>query len=489
MTGASVGVARGILRNAAALFLVGVFAKGMGMVIAILIARFLGAHEMGLFALLFSVAMLIETFVSIGMSDSLVRDVAARPTQASNLYLFALKLVASVSLVPTLVLFLVAYLGGVDESTRASIIVIAIGTPVSGAFVVSQAVLQGTERVLLLTWVTFLTRVLSLIWLVFAMYRGWGVEAAFISRLLFQAASVAIFFTVLCRERTGDAADFTSSSLLTRSVPFALNRVIRELSVRLPSIVLPGAVGLAASGIFDSANRLRSTLGMTMSATIVGLMPSFARHFADPGAKSDRLVGYSIKYMCLGMSLVATAIDLGAEWIIGLLFGPEFLAASRMLQVLVWAQVVVAVDAVAQQALMAAGHEYAAVRYSAIGAAGQLALILLLASVLGLPGVALAVLLSSALTLLLGLRFLARNVGSIAIGQFALAPLAAAGMVGGMMMLVQGQPVLIRLLMAVGAWGVALKLFRVVPPEEFRFICQLASLRRAKRGVDRDRDR
>ena len=79
MTSGSVGLARGILRNAGGLFLVGVFAKGMGLVIAVLVARFLGPDAMGLFALLFSVAMLLETFISIGLSDSLVRDVALDP--------------------------------------------------------------------------------------------------------------------------------------------------------------------------------------------------------------------------------------------------------------------------------------------------------------------------------------------------------------------------------------------------------------------------
>ncbi len=61
MTSSSIGLARGILRNAGGLFLVGMFAKGMGLVIAVLVARFLGADAMGLFALLFSIAMLLFT--------------------------------------------------------------------------------------------------------------------------------------------------------------------------------------------------------------------------------------------------------------------------------------------------------------------------------------------------------------------------------------------------------------------------------------------
>ncbi|MBK6350386.1 MAG: hypothetical protein IPF50_11505 [Proteobacteria bacterium] len=159
----------------------------------------------------------------------------------------------------------------------------------------------------------------------------------------------------LRRGVAGEPANFTMRDVLTRSLPFALNQAIREVGVRLPSLVLPGTIGLARSGVFDSANRVRSTLGMTMSAAIVGMMPSFARNLAGPGGDSRRLVSYSVKYMCLAMSAVATVIGLCAEWLVGLLFGPAFSGASLPLQILAWAQVLVAVDAVLQQVLLRRG--------------------------------------------------------------------------------------------------------------------------------------
>ncbi len=108
---------------------------------------------MGLFAVLFSVAVLVETFISLGMSDSLVRDVAARPTEAPGVYLAALKLAGWVSVMPVAGLVVAAFLVDEYASARSSLVILAVGTPISGAFVVAQAVLQGAERVLLLTWV------------------------------------------------------------------------------------------------------------------------------------------------------------------------------------------------------------------------------------------------------------------------------------------------------------------------------------------------
>lgn len=481
MPHSSVGLARGILRNAAALFLIGLFAKGAGLVIAILVARFLGADAMGLFALLFSIAMLLETFMSMGMSDSLVRDAAARPDNASSLHASALKVVAWISLVPAAALAIAAILFTDDSTTRASLLVIAIGAPVSGAFVVSQAILQGTERILLLTWVIFLARVLSLVLLAYALHRGAGVEAAFASRVLFEALCLLVFVPVLRRNRTKGDGDHTVRGLMMRAAPFAVNRAIRELSIRLPSILLPGAVGLSAAGIFDSANRIRSTLGMTMSVSITGLMPSFSRNLGQNGPRSEGLIGYSVKYMCLGMSALATIIVLLSDWIIEILFGPEFADASRPLQILVWAQVLTAVDAVLQQAMLATGAEYTAIRNSTIGVLVQLAFILLLAATLELPGVALAVLLSAALALALDLRFVGKDLTSILRRRFVAAPLAAAGLVAGLMLAADDASFAIRALVAIGGWGAAMLLFRVLPREELRFMMQLVRAGRTKR--------
>lgn len=474
MTPASVGVARGILRNAAALLLVGLFAKGAGLVIAVLVARFLGADAMGLFALLFAIEIIVETFISMGMAQSFVRDVAAKPGAAAGMYVAALKLVACISLVPAAALVAAAFLVGDTETTRACLLIIAFGTPISGAFVVSQAVLQGSERVLLLTWVTFAARVISISALVVAFFNGAGLEAAFGSRVLFQLLALSVFTGMILKGRPSSDDTHSPRQLLTRSVPFAINRAIAEISLRLPSLVLPSAAGLAATGLFDAANRVRGTLGITMSASIIGLMPAFARNARDSGVQSSALIGYSVKYMCIGMSLAATAITLLSAWLVRLLYGPHFDAAVRPLELLVWAQVLVAMDAVLQQAMLAQGAVVPAIRHSAIGVAAQLTLLLVLAATMGLTGAGLAVLLSSAVMLAFDLHYVHRHVAPISIRHAAVIPLASASIAACAMFAVGSGAFFYRLAAAAGAWGIAVALFRLLPREELRFIRRLA---------------
>lgn len=480
MTPASVGVARGILRNAGALFLVGLFAKGAGLVIAVLVARFLGAGAMGLFAVLFSVSVLIEAFISFGMSDSLVRDVAGRPAEAPHMFIAALKLVAVISALPMAGLLVAAGLYADQPAARDCLVILAFGTPVSGAFVVAQAVLQGTERVLLLVWVTFVARVLSLAFLAWLFFMGAGIAAAFLSRILFHLLALLVLAHVVVRGRDTGATAHSARHLLNRAAPFAVNKAVRELGMRLPALVLPGSIGLASSGIFDSANRLRSTLGLTMSASITGLMPAFARSAGEQEDRAATLIGFSLKYMCVGMSLVATGITVLAAWIVHLLYGPEFAGAAFPLQLLAWAQVLTAVDAVLQQAMLARQAVMPAIRHSAIGVAAQGALLVLLSWRFGLAGGAAAVLIAAAMTLAIDLRYVASRATRFPLWHFAGAPLLAASCVAALMFATDHLSLLLRALIAIGSWAAAVASFRVLPREELRFMWQLVNSSRGK---------
>ena len=477
-------LARGILMNAGALSLIGVLHKGAGLFIAILVARFLGPDSMGLFALLYSAALLTQIFVTLGMSESLVRDVAARPDLANAFYRFATGAVALTSVPAMLVLALIAILFVDGEVERRSLLVIAAGTPLSGAYGVAQAVLQGMERVLLLTWVSFAGRVLSLAGLAWAFHEGAGVEFAFVSTMLFNIVCLIPFHAVIRRHSNDPGFRLPRKQLFGRALPFALNRGVRELNLRLPSLVLPAVSGLVAAGIFDAANRIRNSVEMVVTAGITGLTPAFARNFTSETAERIELVGYSIKYMCIVTSILATVIVVLADWIIRLLFGSEFAGAALSMQILAWAQVIHAADAVLQQAMLSQDHTYAAVRNGVLVLVVQLLLVIGLAVTAGLAGAAAGVLLSSILALVLNLGFTTRNIVAISVTRFVGMPLAAVCVVASLLLLFDDASLFMRAVVAIGGWAVAMTAFRVLPGEELRFAVRLVSSGRWKRSGD-----
>src|SRR5262245_8809196 len=119
-------VAFSIARNSVALMAVGLLAKGMGLVLAVLIARFLGPASMGLFALLFSIALLVEYVAPLGLQDVLIREVAARPRERVKLWKQAATLAVSASLLPSAAFLAAAYLYRDQESVRNCLMALAV---------------------------------------------------------------------------------------------------------------------------------------------------------------------------------------------------------------------------------------------------------------------------------------------------------------------------------------------------------------------------
>ena len=465
-----VALATSIVRNSVALMAVGLLAKGMGLVIAVLIARFLGPSAMGLFAILFSIALLVEYVAPLGLQDVLIRDVASRPQSRTRLWRQASSLALAASLVPAVAFLVAAWFWRDEASVRNSLLALAVGMPLSATALVSQSVLQGMEQVLYITWTSFITRVLSLIALVVLLMQGLGVEAAFISRVLFQAGSAILFIWKILRDPAPEPDTTHPGIDLARALPFAVNRVLTESMTRAPLLLLPLLFTLADIGHFDAADRIRLTLGIMVAVATTAIMPAFARSFASEGADRHALVSFSAKYVCLAVSAAALGISIFADVIVRILYGPKFADSALLLQVLIWTQVLIATDTVLKQAMIAHGREYAVVRRALAGLACLAAAVPGLGHLFGLTGAAIAVLVAAAFILFLDARYVAREVAALDVPQFLLKPLACALLAGAVLIVLDGASPWLRLAAGLGCFAICALVTGLVPRDEQRFL-------------------
>jgi O-antigen/teichoic acid export membrane protein len=216
---------------------------------------------------------------------------------------------------------------------------------------------------------------------------------------------------------------------------------------------------------------------------MLGMMPAFSRNFSDTGQQSAKLISYSAKYVGLSMSLLATGIAVLSGWIIRLLYGAQFLDAILPLQILVWAQVVIAVDAVLRQAMLAARHEYSAVRRSLAGTLIQFLVIVSTANLFGLVGVASGMLIAAILLLWVDLRFVHKRVAAIRMGSAVVAPLATALLIGAGLALIDYDDILTRIFVAAVGWMLAFVALRLVPREDIQLLRQIMIARRIQKPV------
>ena len=86
-------LARATLRGAAAMSFVGLLAKAMGLVVGILVARYLGPDGLGLFALLLGLSIIAEQIGAFGVPEVVLRAVSAKPASARANYIAGRRIV------------------------------------------------------------------------------------------------------------------------------------------------------------------------------------------------------------------------------------------------------------------------------------------------------------------------------------------------------------------------------------------------------------
>jgi O-antigen/teichoic acid export membrane protein len=181
-----------IAKTSSAMLATATRAKGGGLFLTVLVARYLGASSLGVFAVIQAMSLLLEVMLPLGQQDVLVRTIAREQSSMLNHWVNASMTSFGVAMGVGLSLVLVACLKDFGTETTVALCVAAAGFPFAGMNLVAQAVLQGAERMEYQTLAAFTGRLIGLLLLWFLLAKGAGIWAAFASRAIFKLASLLI---------------------------------------------------------------------------------------------------------------------------------------------------------------------------------------------------------------------------------------------------------------------------------------------------------
>jgi O-antigen/teichoic acid export membrane protein len=476
---------RSTLLDAAALSAVGLLSKAIGLVVSVLVARFLGPEGLGLFAMLFAAAMLLEEVSNFGLPDLLLRQVAARPELAGGYWRQGLRSAVLTSLVTSAGLAVAAVMTNDRPDMRNSLALIALSMPLAAASRIGQSVLQAKRDVPFVTVANFVSAVASLVLLFVFLHGGLGVVAAFASRLVFLTTLVIAFsFRIRGLHGAAAAAPLTEP-LLRQSFPFAIARALNEAGMRVSLLVVSVLFALADVGLFDAGDRLGLSLRAVAGSGIIALIPIFSRSVALNDSDKDHLVAYSIKYVFLVAAGGAFVVAAFADLVMHVLFGAHFASTADLLPALLLAQAFGVADAVVRQALIAHGREYSVIGTSLTTLLLRAGFIALLSLPFGLQGAACGVLASAVITLAVNLFVAGRSGMSLEVARHVVRPAICVLAAFVPLWVLHDRPALL----ALGAGAVAFAAFafllRLFPMREIGFVRDSIRLRTG-RAIDHE---
>jgi PST family polysaccharide transporter len=143
--------------------------------------------------------------------------------------------------------------------------------------------------------------------------------------------------------------------------------------MRVGVVMVEQLAGEAAAGIYVSAIRIGDTCLLLASNLIASIGPTLISLKSQSTERYMEAIARLLQGVSVAMTLVALALCLISDQLIGVLLGPSFAGAASVLRIYVWSTLFIALGLVELQWLINEGYETFVLVRSLVGAATAIA--------------------------------------------------------------------------------------------------------------------
>jgi PST family polysaccharide transporter len=369
---------------------------GVGLVVGVWMARYLGPEQFGLLNYAMAFVALFGAIASLGLNGIVVRDLVKEPQTADTTLgtAFLLQITGGFAAFGICVLaisfarpddglakLMVAVLGFVMVFKSTEVMKYWFESQVqskyavwveNGAFLIFAAVkvalILGQASLMAFVWAAFAEGLLASIGVVWAYGLRGGRMTAW-------------------RGQLGCA-----KALLKESWPLILSGLAIMVYMRIDQIMLGQMLGNEAVGIYSAAVRISEVWYFIPMAIVASAFPSIVEAKKRNESIYHQRLQRLYELMVLLSLSVALPVSFLSEWLVNILFGRQYEGAAPVVSISVWAGVAVALSIVHGKWLLTEGLQKYALLYTLSGALINVAMNWYLIPVHGVEGAAWATL-------------------------------------------------------------------------------------------------
>ena len=333
-----------ILGNTGWLMLDRIIRMGMGVVVGVWVARYLGPSRFGSLNFAISFVALFGTLTTLGLENIVVKEIVLDSSRIPELLgtAFALRVGGSV-LAPLLAISAVFVVQPHDNLAILLVSLLSIGLFFQ-AFDTIDSYFQSQVRSKLTVWSknsAFLSAAAFRVYLIYRKGPVWTFAAAQVTELALGAFGLVVLYQWTDgRIRQWRFSKRRAVELLKQSWPVILSGMAIMIYMRIDMVMLKVMQGDAAVGIYAAATRVSEVWYFIPSAIVSSVSPAIIRVRDNRALYYSRL-GRLFSLMSLIAIVIGSIIALMSHWIIHLLYSNAFAAAAPVLAVHIWASVFV----------------------------------------------------------------------------------------------------------------------------------------------------
>ena len=334
-----------MLENTGWLFADRLVRMGMGLLVGVWVARYLGPDQFGLYSYAIAFVALFGSIATLGLNGIVVRDLVKNPEEATTTIgtAFVLQLIGGL-LVFVIAIIAIGFVRPDEALVRLMVAVLGFVTVFKATEVIKywfESQIRSKHTVLIenaafllfaavkVALITFKAPLIAFVWIVLA-----------------EAVLVAVCMLYMYMKRVSHLRAWKFSGgrareLIGDSWPYILSGVAVMLYMRIDQIMLGQMLGNKSVGIYSVAVRLSEVWYFIPVAIVSTLFPAIidAKKQGE-GVYRQRLQELYDLMAALGIS-VAVFVSFFSNWIVNSLFGSDYEQAGRLLSINTWAGVFV----------------------------------------------------------------------------------------------------------------------------------------------------
>lgn len=388
------------LSNTAWLFSDRVLRMGVGLIVGVWLARYLGPEQFGLLSFAMALVALFGAVASLGLQGIVVRDIVRDPPQAPDILGtgFVLQLLGGLTAF-VLATVTIAYLRPDDAMARLLVAIL-------GSSLVFRS-LDGVRY-----WFESQLQSKYVVWAENAVFLG--IAIAKISMILAEAPLVAFAWAAFAEvvvvalalagvyQKTG--GNFAvwrvklarAARLLKDSWPLVLSGVAVMVYMRIDQIMLGQMLDDGAVGIYTAAVRISEVWYFIPTVIVASVFPAIIE--SKKLGESIYLARLQKLYSLMVVIALVVAVPLTflSDWLVLLLFGEGYAEAGMILAMHIWAGIFVFLGVVSVRWFLVEGLSMYIFYRAIMGAVANVTLNAVMIPAYGVVGAAVATVISQA---------------------------------------------------------------------------------------------
>lgn len=452
------------------------FNLALSLVTSVLLARYLGSELLGKYGAIYAYLSLFGWLATFGLEPILGREAAQRRERASSILLTGVVVGLSFAITGTFCALLLAPYFGYTGQLRLLLVFAAVDlmvlTPIRLPGIVFQVDMRQwyvvgislTRQVLwLMALVLLALGQASFFWVIFARMLCGVIEAALVLYASFRPGLLSASWRFL----RADARVFVLGSF-----PIAMSGIAVSIYHRIDQVMLHNMTSDKLLGRYVVAVNITELFSALPLALMSALYPVLSRAAADD-EKFRHYSALSFRFLMAVIFGVCAILIPVAGPLVRLFYGADFAPAGGLLVILIWSEVPVFFSLVLMNLLIVRNLQSYLPLSTAIGAALNIALNLVLIPRWGAAGASWATVISYSFAgALMFLVFRSTRPFAWQGLRIALAPCALALGITGTLHFVPG-PVVLKLGLALVAYGAGAYLTQVVRRTEIERLWEL----------------